>query len=652
MFVRLEGVTVAAVVAAAAVVARAAGLPGDAWAALIVTAVLAGASVAVAYVVSRTAPGNPVGPLLGANGVVSSIMGFMDAYQAAWSALPAWVPRSPEVVGLSQFGWMWLYVPFACLCVVFPTGRADGRVARTLLWGLPALALVALPVGAVAPLAYAPPLEGVPHPWGQYAWANVAHAFPFLTMAGLIAAAVILVRRLRSEPSAVVRAQLTWMAAAGLTIPITLFLCWVSYLLLDGPDLAVIGLMVMFVGIHGATLMGMMRFRLFDADRAFVGTALYVALALLAVTTYVVVSAVVGSLVADDSVVPAALGAAACAACLAPARAWLRPRMRRALLPAETRAVDALARFSDLVRRGEAEPEGVEGVLRAGCHHPALVVAYADRHGDGWVDAAGAPVSPGDDWSRVALGDAPVAALSPSPEGVPVSRTVSDAAALLLDSVRLRTESRRLLREVDASRARLMAASYEERRRLERDLHDGAQLRLVSLGVNLRVAQHQLARGVALPAGDLLDDAIAEIGTTVSELRQIAHGLRPSCLDDGLGPALAELTRRTAVPVDVQCQASVLADDVTTVAYFVAAEAVANAVKHAAAGRIAVGVLQDGGEVEISVRDDGRGGAVVRPGSGLAGLADRVHALGGRLTLQSPPGKGTELRAVLPCASS
>jgi signal transduction histidine kinase len=149
----------------------------------------------------------------------------------------------------------------------------------------------------------------------------------------------------------------------------------------------------------------------------------------------------------------------------------------------------------------------------------------------------------------------------------------------------------------------------------------------------------------------LLDQGVAELGTAVAELRQLAHGLRPSSLDDGLGPALAALTSTMPVRVELDVRAGSLPDDVSTTAYYVASEAIANASKHAGAATIGLRVAREGGGLRVEVADDGIGGAVPRTGSGLAGLADRVAAAGGVLRVHSPVGSGTVVEAVLPCAS-
>jgi signal transduction histidine kinase len=209
---------------------------------------------------------------------------------------------------------------------------------------------------------------------------------------------------------------------------------------------------------------------------------------------------------------------------------------------------------------------------------------------------------------------------------------------------------------VAESRARLLQAGYRERRRLERDLHDGAQQRLVSLGMSIRIAQRHLSdegAGARAEIDGLLDQAVAELGTAVAELRAIAQGLRPLDLDSGLGPAIRSLTTALPIPVRLDVLDEDVPDEVATTAYYVASEALANVVKHADAENIDVCVIRRDGHVVVRVSDDGRGGAVARPGSGLAGLVDRVAAAGGRFSVGQGVGTdtatGTMIEAVLPC---
>ncbi|HEY6577661.1 MAG TPA: GAF domain-containing protein [Mycobacterium sp.] len=203
--------------------------------------------------------------------------------------------------------------------------------------------------------------------------------------------------------------------------------------------------------------------------------------------------------------------------------------------------------------------------------------------------------------------------------------------------------------ELTASRARIVAAADHARRRIERDLHDGAQQRLVSLGLDLRtveadVPDHLLA----------LKDRISELVTTVAgvstDLQELSRGIHPAILSKGgLGPAIKVLARRSAVPVELVLGAQRrLPDPVEVAAYYVVAEAVTNAAKHAQASMVEVCADIQSQDLHLSIRDDGIGGVNVTKGSGITGLRDRVEALGGTLSISSQPGMGTELRATIP----
>jgi signal transduction histidine kinase len=163
----------------------------------------------------------------------------------------------------------------------------------------------------------------------------------------------------------------------------------------------------------------------------------------------------------------------------------------------------------------------------------------------------------------------------------------------------------------------------------------------------VRLAQRHLG-DPGFDVNGLLDQAVAELSTAVAELRGIARGLRPLDLDSGLGPAIRSLTTGLPIPVVLELDEEEVPDDVATTAYYVASEALANVIKHADAETVAVSVARQGGHVHVRISDDGRGGAQPRPGSGLAGLLDRVAAAGGRLSVES--GHGTRVEAVLPCA--
>jgi signal transduction histidine kinase len=213
--------------------------------------------------------------------------------------------------------------------------------------------------------------------------------------------------------------------------------------------------------------------------------------------------------------------------------------------------------------------------------------------------------------------------------------------------VQLDAQLRDRLEELRASRARLVEAGDAARRRLERDLHDGAQSRLVAVSLLLRSAR---SRADDEEQAELLDRAMEELSQSLVELRDLANGIHPAVLTErGLGPALEALVRRTPLPVHVEAAVGErLPPPVESAAYFVVSEGLTNVAKYARATRATVAVRREDGRVTVEVADDGIGGADVERGSGLRGLADRIAALDGTLSLESPPERGTCLRAHIP----
>ena len=231
-----------------------------------------------------------------------------------------------------------------------------------------------------------------------------------------------------------------------------------------------------------------------------------------------------------------------------------------------------------------------------------------------------------------ALPEEPARALAPFADLLSLAVAGADAREQLLES-----------------RARLVKAADEERRRLERDLHDGAQQRLVTLAVMLSLARRELPEGAARSA-ELIDSAEREAREALAELRDLARGLHPPVLTErGLGPALEALARRAPLPVTVQAAPQErFAMTLEVAAYYVVAESLTNVAKHADASRAAVALRVEGGRLVVTVADDGRGGANPRGGTGLRGLTDRVEALRGTLDITSAAASGTVVRAELP----
>jgi signal transduction histidine kinase len=239
------------------------------------------------------------------------------------------------------------------------------------------------------------------------------------------------------------------------------------------------------------------------------------------------------------------------------------------------------------------------------------------------------------------------ATLDDDPEMI---EAVTAATAIALENDQLQSEAQERLEELRASRERIVAAGDAERRRLERNLHDGAQQRLVAIALHLRLLQNRI--GDDPSAAALVTTASEELARSLEELRELARGLHPAVLEHGLGGALQSLANRAPVPTTVSCETGGSVPEAVELAvYFVASEALTNVAKYSHATCATVHVSRDGPRVRIEIADDGVGGADDARGSGLRGLADRVEALDGRLQVRSPVGAGTTVMAELPCAS-
>ena len=349
---------------------------------------------------------------------------------------------------------------------------------------------------------------------------------------------------------------------------------------------------------------------------------------------------------------------------LGPGPAWTRELVFASIPIAVLAALVQRRLARGAVARLVVELEGVaavdlRGALARALGDPSLELAYWVPASGRYVDAGGQPVElpqPGSPRASTVVEreHEPIAALIHDPalaENSELVQSVCAAAALTLENARLQAELRARLAELQASRARLVTATEGERRRIERDLHDGTQQRLVSIAMSLGLAESKLA--VDRPAVQpVLREARDALALALAELRELTQGIRPAILvERGLAAALDDLARRAALPVRLDIAVSGrLPEQVESAAYFVASEALANAAKHSHASDVRLAAAQHAGVLVLEVSDDGIGGAGAGGGSGLRGLADRVEALGGRLTVSSPPGRGTRLRAEIPCA--
>jgi signal transduction histidine kinase len=316
---------------------------------------------------------------------------------------------------------------------------------------------------------------------------------------------------------------------------------------------------------------------------------------------------------------------------------------------------------SELIARvGEAPKRGELGsALRRALGDPSLELYYWLPEDQRFVDVRGQPFELPDPESGRAVtlverdGDC-VAAIVHDPMLLDEQHgsvdAIGAAAALALENERLDAELRAKVGELRASRSRMLRIALEERRRLERDLHDGAQQRLVSMALNMRLARDRL-RDDPASAERMLDGASEELESALEELRELARGIHPAVLSDrGLDAALETLASRAPVPVELgRLPSERLPEAIELAAYFVVAEALTNVAKYAAATHAAVNIERSNGRLMVEVADDGVGGADPENGTGLRGLADRLAVIEGRLEIDSPFGGGTTIRARIPC---
>jgi hypothetical protein len=381
-----------------------------------VATLLGGASVALGVVVATKRPDNLVGALLAAVGLLPIGIASGDIYADAYAARPDVVPISAVLIALSAGTWMFLYVPPALLALVFPDGRLPaGRRWRWLAGGLVGLPVAFTLLNAFDPEPYPAPFRDVPHVFdpGRYfpVIGGVAIALLPVFLGLLIATAVSMVVRLKRETDPVRRAQVKWFALGGLFVPATLLLCWLSYLLFDGPDLVLAGLAATYVAIPVATAIAVLRHDLYDVDRAFSAAVTYGIVTTVLLAFYTVATFLAGVALGRNSVVTAAAATALCAALLAPLRIRLQRWVDRRFYPSRQRVLAAVEELRHRTHAGAARPEQLEEVLRVALRDPDLRIGYRVPGRDGLVGADGEPVVLGAP-VPIRLGDTDVGALA------------------------------------------------------------------------------------------------------------------------------------------------------------------------------------------------------------------------------------------------
>ena len=453
------------------------------------------------------------------------------------------------------------------------------------------------------------------------------------------------------------RRQVLWLAYGILLLPLWLGGGSLVGLVIGWPDwLDAIGLVLIQVCPAVAVAVAVTRHGLWAIDRLLSRTVVYLALTVLLAATYATVALVAG-LVVSGSAITASLATLVAALAFRPLRDRLQTVVDRRFARARFNAVRLVHAFLAEVRDGSADPEAIGEVIAIALDDPTAEVVFRLPETGSYATRSGSLLAavPVDDRVRSIIGDDQrelglllhAHSSSRSPD---VLRSVLEAAAVPVELARLRVELRLQLEEVESSRARIAQAGYEERRRIERDLHDGAQQRLVTLGIVLRRLQRSLPRDSRM-LSPAFDAAVDEVAAAIEDLRTIAAGVRPPRLDQGLAAALSDLARSAVIAVDVVAADQRAPADVEAAAYFVACEALTNAVKHASPTRVRVEATQLDGVLHLLVADDGIGGAAEAAGTGISGMFDRVAAHGGTLAIESPPGGGTRVAVQFPCES-
>lgn len=625
--------------------------------------------------------GNRVGWVLLLAGLCLQTWTFTTVY-AGYGLLisPGSLPAALAAVWIAE----WVVVPgfglaLAVMFLVFPDGRLPSRRWSPVAW----LALASIAVTATAwatepgPTALSEAIDN-PLPVNLVPGIDLGGFGWLALLVSVLASASSLVVRYR-RATGLVRRQVQWLAYAG----ILMALGWagitaVSSGIRVAKPLAEFAFPASLAVIPTAVAIAIVKHQLYDIERVLARTLLVAGLAIVITATYVAVVVGVGHLVGtagQPNPVLSIVATAVVAVAFQPLRERLQRVANRIVYGPRANPYDVLATFSSQVGTASAFSTALPHMARVLAEGTGatnaevwLVVGAQLRQMSHWPDyrpppppipmntrtelpamPGAAQVVPvhhrGDLLGALAISVLPGRDLSPTER-----RLLSDLAA----QAGLMLRNLQLIEEIKASRQRIVSVQDQERRRIERDIHDGVQQRLVSLALALRMARGEVPDSAVPNLGQALDDAAAEVQRSLNELRELARGIHPSILTEGgLGPALESLAERCPVAATLTgAPARRLPSEVEVTAYFVVSEALANAAKHASASLVKISCELNDDRLRVQISDNGVGGAEPSQGTGLAGLADRVAALDGRLGISSPPGGGTTMVVELPCAQS
>jgi signal transduction histidine kinase len=626
------------------------------------SAVFAIAFGTTGLLIASRVPSNPIGWLFLAIGIGSGVQELAQQY-AIYGVLhrPGTVPAADVAAWTTQ----WIWIPLTAIAIVFipllyPTGRLPSRRWRPI--AVTAATLITIDAGA---FALAPgPLEefravvnpfGLPGARGLLEFAEIGL---LAYMLALVAAVVSLViRHRRASPDE--RLQLKWLVLAGSFAVIALIATFVMQVFTGSTPKFIEYLVVLAVsGIPVAIGVAILRYRLYDIDVVINRAVVYGVLAAFITAVFLSIVVGVGTLVGSDgNAFLSAVAAAVVALAFQPARRRAQHLANRFVYGERATPYEVLSGFSERL----AETYSVDDVL------PRLARVLGEALGAARVaillgtDPTSAPAAT---WPRgeATTGDArsfevrhqgkPLGTIEVvTPLGAPLDVTQEKLVADVAAQAGLVLRNAALIEDLRASRQRLVAAQDQERRRIERNIHDGAQQQLVAIAVKLKLADSLVSKDERR-AREMLSELHSETRQALDDLRDLARGIYPPLLaDKGLAAALEAQARKSPVAVTVETDGVGRHHQETEAAvYFSCLEALQNVVKYAQASRVAVRLTQDHGTLTFEVADDGRGfdPAAVGHGTGLQGIADRLAALGGELIVRSAPGDGTTVAGRVP----
>ncbi|MFI7041331.1 histidine kinase [Microbispora rosea] len=623
---------------------------------------IAASWTAVGLYVVRMRPRHREGWLFVATGVVHAVMFFGRQYGLHEGPLPAaswlgWLGVWPLPLAIAGFGWM---------LMAFPDGRLLSRRWLGAAWAMAAVAGAMATASALWPVEYDRTGLVAPHPFDVPGAAAAARVWEYAQFSYLLFQAlgtVAIVVRLRRADGDEAR-RMRWLVFA---VVMDILILAAGLVIFGSPVPGLLGLPLVPV----AAAFGILRHRLYDIDPVINKTIVVGSMLLLVTAGYVALVVGVGGLVPVEERWRSLLATAVVAVAFEPLRRRAQRLADRLVYGPRATPYEALSRLSaQLTAAPEELLDGIAATVASALGAREVVVWVGDEAcmapRAGWPQLVGrtdpVPLSDlhhglhhgGPRWHVrpiVDQGTARGAIAVRKPPGEPLTAAEERLLTDLVAQTGLVIVQQEQAQQLQAAARRIVSAEDAARRRLERDLHDGVQLRLVTLGLELgALAEQAKASGDGLLASRA-KDARAQLLEATADLRELARGLHPIVLaQDGLEAALAAVADRSAIPVRLRVSVgSRLPREIEATAYYLVSESITNAARHSAAGVVTVDVSVGGDGLRILVADDGRGGARPAAGSGLQGLADRVAALGARLELDSPAGGGTRLRTVLPC---